>query len=162
MASGVDRNRPAVMRNRLGGSQTRPYKFILLIPLVFLALFFFYPLLTIFAVSPPPEGQLDLSAFATVITSDYYRDTLWFTIGQAVLSTVLTLALALPGAYIFARYEFPGKALLSSLSTLAFVLPTVVVAAAFSALIGPRGVVNDVLMAAFNLESPPIQLERTL
>jgi len=149
-------------RDRKGGSQARPYRFLLLIPLVFLALFFFYPLLTIFSISLAPEGQLDLSAFATVITSYYYRDTLGFTIVQAVLSTVLTLGLALPGAYIFARYDFPGKVLLSSLSTLAFVLPTVVVAAAFSALIGPRGVINDALTAVFDLQSPPIQLERTL
>jgi ABC-type Fe3+ transport system permease subunit len=42
------------------------------------------------------------------------------------------------------------------------VLPTVVVAAAFSALIGPRGVLNDALMWIFALEAPPIQLERTL
>lgn len=149
-------------RYRRGGPETRPYRILLLIPLVFLALFFFYPLLAIFGISLAPEGKLDLSAFVTVVTSNYYRDTLWFTIGQAVLSTFLTLVLALPGAYVFARYEFPGKALLASLSTLAFVLPTVVVASAFSALIGPRGVVNDVLVTAFTLESPPIELERTL
>ncbi len=160
----MDRNRPAVRwgRKNTGGSQTRPYRILLLIPLIFLALFFFYPLLTIFGISLAPEGQLNLSAFATVVMSDYYRETLWFTVVQAVLSTVLTLVLALPGAYVFARYDFPGKSLLSSLSTLAFVLPTVVVAAAFSALIGPRGVVNDALTAIFRLESPPIQLERTL
>lgn len=160
----MDRNRPAVISryDRKGVAPLRPYRFLLLIPLVFLALFFFYPLLAIFAVSLAPEGTLDLSAFVTVVTSNYYRDTLWFTIGQAVLSTVLTLMLALPGAYVFARYEFPGKSLLASLSTLAFVLPTVVVAAAFSALIGPRGVVNDALVTVFALESPPIQLERTL
>lgn len=132
------------------------------LPLLFLALFFFYPLASIFGVSLAPAGQLDLSGFAALIASDYYRNTLWFTIWQAALSTLLTLALALPGAYIFARYDFPGKSLMLSLATLPFVLPTVVVAAAFSSLLGARGLLNNALMDALGLSEPPIQLERTL
>jgi thiamine transport system permease protein len=42
------------------------------------------------------------------------------------------------------------------------VLPTVVTAAAFGALIGPRGLLNTALMNGFGLAQPPIQLERTL
>ncbi len=141
----------------------RPLKWLLFaLPLLFLAVFFFYPLLSIFGVSLTQEGQLDLSGFAGLLVSPYYRDTLWFTTWQAALSTLLTLALALPGAYVFARYRFPGKSLLLSLATLPFVLPTVVVAAAFMALIGQNGVVNTGLMSLFHLSDPPIQLERTL
>src|SRR6185503_18213394 len=135
---------------------------LLLVPVVFLVIFFFYPLGSIFKVSLAPEGQLDLSGFGELITSSYYRDTLWFSLWQAALSTILTLAFALPGAYVFARFQFPGKSLLLSLATLPFVLPTVVVAAAFSALIGPRGVVNSTLMNLFTLATPPIQLDRSL
>lgn len=134
---------------------------LMLVPLVFLGLFFVYPLAAIFGLSLFPDGSADWSGFTRLVTSDYYRDTLGFTLGQALLSTGLTLALALPGAYIFTRYRFPGKSLFLSLSTLPFVLPTIVVAAAFSALTGPRGLVNEWLMAAFALEEAPIQLERT-
>jgi thiamine transport system permease protein len=142
---------------------SRPLTYALLaLPLLFLAIFFFYPLLSILAVSLAPEGQLDLSGFTELITSPYYRDTLWFTTWQAALSTLLTLALALPGAYVFARFRFPGKSLLLSLMTLPFVLPTVVVAAAFMALVGQQGIVNQALMSLFNFTTPPIQLERTL
>jgi thiamine transport system permease protein len=119
-------------------------------------------MISILGVSLAPEGQLDLSGFTQLITSPYYRDTLWFTTWQAAVSTLLTLALALPGAYVFARFRFPGKSLLLSLATLPFVLPTVVVAAAFMALIGQRGIVNEGLMNLFHLSAPPIQLERTL
>jgi thiamine transport system permease protein len=135
---------------------------LLLVPLLFLLLFFFYPLTTIFQVSLAPEGQLDLSGFTELVSSAYYRNTLWFTLWQAVLSTILTLALALPGAYVFARFQFPGKSLLLSLATLPFVLPTVVVAAAFTALIGPNGLLNRLLMSLLALPEPPIQLDRTL
>ncbi|MBN1966324.1 MAG: iron ABC transporter permease [Anaerolineae bacterium] len=133
-----------------------------LLPLGFLGLFFFYPLLTILGVSLAPDGVLDLGSFVEVATSAYYRETFGFTLGQAALSTVLTLALALPGAYVFARYAFPGKRLLLALAILPFVLPTVVVAAAFSALVGPNGLLNTALMSVLSLDAPPIQLERTL
>ena len=149
----MDGNRSALTRLRYG---------LLLVPLLFLAVFYFYPLLSILAVSLAPAGYLDLSSFGEIVTSAYYRETLWFTLWQAVLSTLLTLALALPSAYVFARYHFPGKSLLLSLSILPFVLPTVVVAAAFSALVGPRGALNSALMALLGTETPPIQLERTL
>ncbi|MBZ0301242.1 MAG: iron ABC transporter permease [Anaerolineae bacterium] len=150
----MDRHRPAVSRAvQLAG------RGLLLVPLLFLILFFFYPLATIFSVSLAPEGTLDLSGLGALAT---FNDILWFTIGQALLSTFLTLVLALGTAFVFVRFEFPGKALLLSLSTLAFVLPTVVVAAAFKALIGERGLVNQALMSVLQLEAPPIQLERTL
>ena len=139
-----------------------PLYLLFALPLIFLALFFFNPLLAILGVSLAPNGQLDLSGFAQILTTPYYRNTLWFTTWQAALSTILTLALALPGAYVFARYQFPGKSLLLSLATLPFVLPTVVVAAAFMALVGQQGIVNQGLMSLFHLETPPIQLERTL
>lgn len=135
---------------------------LLIIPLVFLAIFFFYPLFSILIVSLFPEGQLDLSGFTRLISSSYYVQTLWFTTWQALLSTVLTIGLALPGAYVFTRYRFPGKTLLMSLATLPFVLPTVVVAAAFNALIGENGLLNAWLMNLFQWTTPPIQLERTI
>ncbi len=154
MVAGMDRNSPSLVRWLWRG--------VFLAPLLFLALFFIYPLVTIFGVSLLPEGQLDLSGFLRLVTTNYYLNTLVFTLAQAVLSTLLTLALALPSAYVFTRYTFRGKSLFLSLATLPFVLPTVVVAAAFSSLIGPRGLLNTFLMSALNIESPPIQLDRTL
>lgn len=147
---------------KAGGLLARPYRLLLLVPLLFLGVFFFYPLLSILLLSLAPDGALDLSSLGEIITSPYYRERLWFTTWQAALSTLLTIALALPGAYVFTRYQFPGKALLLSLATLPFVLPTVVVAIAFSALAGPRGLLNTILMSALALDDAPLQLERTL
>lgn len=135
---------------------------LMLVPLIFLATFFFYPLLSILDLSLRPEGVFDFASFGKIVQSRYYLNTLWFTTWQAALSTLLTVGLALPGAYIFTRYRFPAKTLLMSLATLPFVLPTVVVAAAYTALLGPRGIINDTLMSLFSLENPPIRVERTL
>ena len=133
-----------------------------LLPLAFLAVFYVYPLLSIFDVSIRPEGLLDLSGFAKLLSTDYYIGTLLFTVYQALLSTGATLLLALPCAFVFARYRFRGKSLLLSLATLPFVLPTVVVALAFAALLGRNGLLNDLIAALFGLDYEPIQLERTL
>ena len=73
-------------------------------------------------------------------------------------STLLTLLLGLPVAYVFARYDFPAKSVLRALTTIPFVMPTVVVGAAFVTLFGPRGVLNEWLMTAFDLQRPPINL----
>ncbi len=133
-----------------------------LIPLAFLCIFYFYPLLSLFDISLRPAGMWDLSGFLRLLSSDYYLGTLLFTFYQALLSTVATLLLALPCAFIFARYRFPGKSLLLSLAILPFVLPTVVVALAFASLLGANGLANDLLQTLFSLNYSPLQLERTL
>ncbi|MEI2642227.1 MAG: ABC transporter permease subunit [Candidatus Nanopelagicales bacterium] len=65
-----------------------------------------------------------------------------FTILQAALSTLATVVVALPAAVVIARFRFPGRAALRALVLVPFVMPTVVVAAAFLALIGPNGLLG--------------------
>lgn len=132
------------------------------LPLAFMAIFYFYPLLSILGLGLAPEGKVDLSGFAALVERPYLGRVLWFTVWQALLSTALTLLLGLPAAYVFAHYEFPGKNLLRALTTIPFVMPTVVVAAAFATLLGPRGLLNQWLMAAFGLARPPIDLLYTI
>lgn len=109
-----------------------------------------------------PEGKWELSSLKKLITTGYYVRTLWFTFWQAAVSTLLTLVLALPGAYIFARYRFPGKKLLQAFATIPFVLPTVVVAAAFQALLGSRGMINVLLQNLFDLSEVPLQIDHSV
>lgn len=127
------------------------------LPAVFLAYFFYQPLLALFNLVVSPAWEFNLRA---VNLNRVWRP-LTFTLGQAALSTLLTLIIGLPGAWLFARFTFPGKKTLKILTTLPFILPTVVVAAGFNALMGPRGWVNLGLMALFNLSSPPIQFLNT-
>lgn len=138
-------------------------RFVLyLLPLAFLALFFFYPLARIFDVSLTSSEGGGLETLRKLVSTDYYVRTLWFTVWQAAVSTLLTVLLALPGAYIFGRYEFRGKTLMRALTTVPFVMPTIVVAAAFSSLLGPKGRLNLWLMAWQGLDRPPIRLEHTI
>jgi thiamine transport system permease protein len=137
-------------------------RLLFLLPLIFLAIFFFYPLAIITARGLAPAGAINLSAFGKIIGSPFYRETLWFTFWQAAVSTALTVLAALPAVYVFARFTFRGKTLLHALTTIPFVLPTVVVAAAFSALIGPRGWLNAVLQRVLNVDYAPLELQNTI
>jgi thiamine transport system permease protein len=130
--------------------------------LLFLAVFYFYPLFSIFNVGFRPEGRWDLAYLSQLVTKSYYLRILWFTFWQAALATSATLLLALPGAYIFARYRFWGKNWLHAFASVPFVLPTVVVAAAFQALLGTNGLLNAWLMDWFGWETAPIQLNYTV
>ena len=128
-----------------GGVQRPGLRLLLWLPIVlFLGFFFFQPLVKILGIS------LDFSGLSP---SDHRLtfSVLGFTLYQAVLSTILTLAIGLPAAFLFARFDFPGKSFLRTLSAIPFILPTVVVAAGFNAWLGPRGWVNIALMKTFGL-----------
>ena len=133
-----------------------------LIPLAFLGLFYFYPLASIFGLSLARSEAGALEPFAEAIASPSVRGVLGFTIWQAILSTLLTLLVGLPGAYLLARFDFRGKSLLRAMTGVPFVMPTLVVAAGFNALLGPKGWINAAAMAAFDLSAPPIQFINTL
>ncbi len=126
-------------------------------PLLFLGIFFFYPLGTIFRLA----GQAVYARAGGIDWGSIWKP-LWFTIWQAAISMGLTLILGLPAAYLFARFTFPGKRLLRVLISLPFIMPTVVVAAGFNALLGPRGWINLALMSLLGLNTPPINLLNTL
>jgi thiamine transport system permease protein len=124
--------------------------------------FYCYPLADILALSMFHDGAWDTKGVEQLLEAGFFIKVLWFTTWQAAVSTLLTLIAALPGAYVFARYRFRGKALLQSLTAIPFVLPSVVVASAFYALLGPRGLVNTWLMNAFRLAAPPIRLDQSI
>ncbi len=116
------------------------------VPLAFLAVFFVYPVVTIIGRGLWPDGELDLSPIADVFGDAALREVAWFTVWQAALSTLLTLAVGLPAAYALTRFRFRGASLVRSLVVVPFVLPTLVVGSAFLALgFGPS--VGTILVA---------------
>jgi thiamine transport system permease protein len=99
------------------------------VPAAFLALFFAWPVASIIG------RGFTFSALGDVLTDPGIRSVAWFTLWQATVSTALTVAVALPGAYVMARYRFAGRRVMLALVTVPFVLPTVVVGAAFLAVL---------------------------
>ncbi|MGW0563750.1 ABC transporter permease [Streptomyces sp. NPDC003016] len=113
-------------------------------PVAFFAVFFAYPVTAIVGRGLQVDGVWRLGRIGEVLADPAVLDVLWFTTWQALASTALTLLIALPAAYVFARLDFPGKQLLRAVVTVPFVLPTVVVGTAFLALLGRGGLLDEV------------------
>ena len=126
MGEGVDTHRAAV-----SASAWRALAYG--VPLAFLAVFFVYPLVSILERGLT-SGENLASPF-DVLSDPLTREVVWFTLWQAVASTVLTILVALPASYVLGRYAFRGRSVALAAVTIPFVLPTVVVALAFLALL---------------------------
>ena len=68
------------------------------VPLGFALVFFAWPVASIIG------RGLSVGAVTDVLTDPGIRSVAWFTLWQATLSTVLTVAVGLPGAYVMARW----------------------------------------------------------
>jgi thiamine transport system permease protein len=147
----VDGNRPALSR--------RAALLLAVSPLAFLAIFFALPVLSIVVTGLAPDGKLDLAVLPQTWSQSFVLQLVAFTLGLAVASTLLTVLVGMPAAFVFARFDFRGRRTLRALATVPFILPTVVVASAFLALLGPRSPLNAALEALFGLARPPIRLD---
>lgn len=136
-----------------------------------LVVMFYYPVATVFREAVLQDGAATLAVFVDILQDPFYlgdfaalfrgdspvavgRDLLsadrrlgiiGFTAYQAVLSTVASVALGLPLAYLLARFEFRGRETLRSLTILPFVLPSIMVAVGFRAAFSADGPLNAVL-----------------
>ena len=84
--------------NRLFGLGTRGV--LVVVPAVFIAAFFLYPIATILWRGLGGGGG---ETFLDLAASSRQRDIAWFTIWQAIASSLLTLAVGIPAASAVAR-----------------------------------------------------------
>jgi len=129
----VDGHRPALSGERAWRAVSYG------VPVLFLGVFFLYPLAAILERGLVGGSSTGSSGSVLDVLKDpLTREALWFTVWQATASTLLTVAVALPAAFVLGRYDFPGRNATRALVTVPFVLPTVVVALAFLAIL-PAG-----------------------
>ena len=163
------------MINRVNGIPQKPQKnknnfkqkkllkggdiLIFLFPLLFLSIFFFYPLISILTEGlSDKEGKFTLGHIQSILSDRYILRVIAFTVEQALLSTLASILLGLPGAYLLARYDFRGKSIVKAITTVPFVLPSIIVVLGFVIFFGNNGVLNRAFMGAFNLENPPLKI----
>ncbi len=127
------------------------------LPILVLIIFLFYPVVgavigPLLTADPSSIIQIWASAMTYRIFS--------FTVLQAVLSTMLTLILGLPGAFILARTAFRGKSLIRAAIIVPFVLPSIAVVVGFMRMFGAYGLIDSLIMSVtgssesvFNLAS---------
>ena len=133
-----------------------------LVPLAFLAVGLFWPLAEVLRLGLRVDGVWTLDPLKSVLGDAYVRRLLGFTLEQAFLSTLLSLALGFPLGWLLARYQFPGKAALRAFTLVPFVLPPITVALGFFLFFGHAGYLNQFLQWALGLNQPPLRVLYTL
>ena len=111
------------------GLPTRILVVLATVPSLFIAVFYVWPVGTLVA------RAATTGAVRAIVHDGVLRHVVWFTVWQAALSTLATAVVGLMPAWVLARYEFRGRRFLTALITVPFVLPTVVVGAAFLAIL---------------------------
>ncbi len=79
------------------------------------------------------------------LTGENIPEAIWLTLGTTAISTMVTLLLGTPLAYIFARWSFPLKGLVSTLVELPVVMPPAVAGLALLVAFGRRGLLGGPL-----------------
>lgn len=115
---------------------------VAIIPVAFLLIFFAWPVAALVG-----RGFFDAEGFSLAGVSEVLAaPRTWRIVGQtlfqAVIGTVISVLLGIPGAYLLYRCTFPGRRLVRAVVSIPFVLPSVVVGVAFQSLLtesGPLG-----------------------
>ena len=123
--------------------------------LAVLGFFLVWPIASMFAHSFEGERGLGFGGYATFFTQRAYRASLWNTLilGAAVTATSMVVGGAL--AVLVARCRFPLAGWIAALPLVTLVIPDVVVAAAWTLILGQQGIVNA-LLEPFGVEVPTL------
>ena len=123
--------------------------------LTILTAFILYPVLRVLWISvTDDQSNLTLIHFGNFFRRPLFREALWNTLWSGVLVVIFSAILALPLAYVLARYEFRGKLLLQTAATLPLVVPPFVGAVALQLILGRSGMVNLLLQDWFDISIP--------
>jgi thiamine transport system permease protein len=124
-------------------SQTVLAHVVLYFPVVLLVCFLIYPVSAVIM-----RGVT--SGFGTsiidVLSSPITLKAFVFSAYQAGISTLVAVALGLPGAYLLTRLRFRGKSIVRAAMVIPFVLPPIVVVVGFLQMFGPYGFVDTFAM----------------
>ena len=124
--------------------------------LVFLAVFFLYPLVRMIALSfDAPEGPL--AYYTSIVASPVYMTVLALTFKTALGVTLLCVLFGVPTAYLLANLEGTWRNVLLMAVALPFLTSILIRTYAWMALLGRNGVVNQLLQAT-GLTSEPMRL----
>ena len=94
-------------------------------PLFFVGVLFYWPVSEIVLLGLSRD-------WLRLLLEQKTLEVVWFTLWQAAVSTMVTVVVSIPGAYLLYRRSFQGQRIVSALITVPFVLPSIVVAVGFT------------------------------
>ncbi len=118
-----------------------------------------YPLLLVLVEGfRGPEGWT-LGFVRQFLSHKNDGEALWGSLWISLASVVLAAVIGVPLAFLFGRYDFPGRRILGWLVALPAVLPPLVGVIAFLFLYGESGFVSLLIQRLMGLEQAPWELE---
>lgn len=134
---------------------------LLLIPVVMvLVAYVLYPSLRTFIESLQKDGTISLGHYQDffVQESKTNLEALWNSVYISLLSVLVSALIGIPLAFIFNRYDFPGRSFFSSAAILPIVLPSLVGVMAFMFLYGESGLIPNAIKDLFGLDKVPFKI----
>ena len=129
------------MRRRWSGWQTAG-----LLILAFFVLFVIFPLVLILYKSVVDgNGAFTLEYFQKFFAKKYYWITIWNSLKVTVCSTLISILIGMPLAYVMKSFHIRGEKLLNLLIIISYVSPPFIGAYAWIQLLGRNGLVTRLL-----------------
>ncbi|HEX6924777.1 MAG TPA: iron ABC transporter permease [Longimicrobiaceae bacterium] len=117
-----------------------------------------YPNLFVLGDSLREGGRITFDAYVRFFRSPSEREALWNSVWLSAASVALAGAVGIPLAFLFSRYDFPGRRILGGLASLPVLLPPLVGVIAFVFLFGESGFLARGVQLLLGLERPPWRL----
>lgn len=130
-----------------GLARSRPALWLLLPCLVFLAVFFIYPLANMLLLSFSGEGGATFANYSEILSRTIYLRVIWITVEIAFSTTVISLALGYPIAYTIAHARPKLAGCMIALVLIPFFTSMLVRTYAWMVILRPHGMVTDSLAA---------------
>ncbi|MFF2447853.1 ABC transporter permease [Neobacillus sp. NPDC058068] len=137
------------------------FTILLLIPvLLVLVAYVLYPSIRTFIESLQTERGVSLANYLDFFSqgSKTNLQALWNSVYISILSVLVSALIGIPLAFIFNRYDFPGRGFFSAAAIMPIVLPSLVGVMAFMFLYGETGLVPNLIKDLFGLEKVPFKI----
>ncbi|MBM7702369.1 ABC transporter permease [Metabacillus iocasae] len=145
-----------MMKNR----DTRLTIFLLIPVLLVLVAYVLYPSLRTLIESLHKDGVWTFSHYSDFFTQESKTnlEALWNSVYISLLSVLFSALIGIPLAFIFNRYDFPGRSFFASAAIMPIVLPSLVGVMAFMFLYGETGLIPNAIKDLFGLDDVPFKI----
>ncbi|WP_322020024.1 ABC transporter permease [Clostridium butyricum] len=117
-----------------------------------------YPLFSLFfsSLKDSNTGEFTLSNFVQFFTKKYYYESLCRSFSVTIITTILTIVIGVPLAYVMTTCKIKGKGLIEILIIISVLSPPFIGAYSWILLLGRSGVITTFLSDTFGINLPSI------
>jgi iron(III) transport system permease protein len=139
----------------------KAFTLLLLVPIILvLVSYVLYPSLKTLVQSVWVNGEFTFENYKRFFSPESLSnlEALWNSVYISLLSVLLSALIGVPLAFIFNRYDFPGRRFFATAAIMPIVLPPLVGVLSFMFLYGESGLVTRTIQDLFGLDKPPFKL----